>query len=212
MSKIPVYRDYVSTKQYAKDITLFMNKDDITVILARIGEGNEQAVDALMPFVYDELHRMAGNKIRYEKHNQTLNATALVHEAYLKLVDQKNVNWQNRAHFFAIAARAMRRIIINYAKEKIAQKRGGGAEVITLNEDTVGFEIEAEDLLTLEDALKRLEKMSERQSKVVEYWLFVGLTHEEIAELLNISVPSVRRDWRLARAWLSKECKDLEFK
>jgi RNA polymerase sigma factor (TIGR02999 family) len=188
-----------------------MNKDEITLILAEVAEGNEKAVNALMPRVYEELRRIAGNKLRHEKHNQTLNATALVHEAYLKLIDQRNVTWQNRAHFFAIAARAMRRIVINFAKEKMAQKRGGGAEVITLNEDTVGFEIRAEELITLEDALNRLEKMSERQSKVVEYWLFVGLTHEEIAELLNVSVPSVRRDWRLARAWLSKECKDLEF-
>jgi RNA polymerase sigma factor (TIGR02999 family) len=189
-----------------------VNKDEITVMLAQIGKGDEHAVNALMPLVYEELRRIAGNKLRHEKHNQTLNATALVHEAYLKLIDQRNVTWQNRAHFFAIAARSMRRIIINYAKEKIAQKRGGGAEVITLNEDTVGLEINVEELITLEDALNRLEKMSERQSKIVEYWLFVGLSHEEIAELLNISLPTVRRDWRLARAWLSKECKDLEFK
>jgi RNA polymerase sigma factor (TIGR02999 family) len=187
-------------------------KDDITVMLAQISNGNENAVNALMPVVYQELHKIAGNKLRHERYNQTLNATALVHEAYLKLVDQKKVTWQNRAHFFAIAATAMRRIIINYAKEKMAQKRGGDAEVITLNEDTVGLEIQLEDLITLENALGRLEKMSERQSKIVEYWLFVGLTHEEIAEMLNISVPSVRRDWRLARAWLSKECKDLQFK
>jgi len=189
-----------------------MKKDEITVILAQIVEGDKQAVNALMPLMYEELRRIAGNKLRNEKHNQTLNATALVHEAYLKLVDQRNVTWQNRAHFFAIAARAMRRIIINYAKEKMAQKRGGGAEVITLNEDTVGLEINVEELITLEDALNRLERMSERQGKIVEYWLFVGLSHEEIAELLNISLPTVRRDWRLARAWLSKECKDLEFK
>ena len=189
-----------------------INKDDITIMLAKISNGDENAVNALMPVVYEELHKIAGNKLRYEKHNQTLNATALVHEAYLKLVDQKKVTWQNRAHFFAIAARAMRRILINYAKEKMAQKRGGGAEVITLNEETVGFEIQIEELISLEDALSRLEKMSERQAKIVEYWLFVGLTHEEIAEILNISVPSVRRDWRLARAWLSKECKELQFK
>jgi RNA polymerase sigma factor (TIGR02999 family) len=106
----------------------------------------------------------------------------------------------------------MRRIIINYAKEKMAQKRGGSAEVITLNEDTIGFEIQIEEIITLENALCRLDKMSERQGKIVEYRLFVGLTHEEIAQLLNISVPSVRRDWRLARAWLSKECKDLQYK
>ena len=189
-----------------------VTKNEITLILEQISDGNENAVNALMPVVYRELHQIASNKLRYEKYNQTLNATALVHEAYLKLVDQNKVNWQNRAHFFAIAARAMRRIIINYAKEKMAQKRGGGADVITLNEDTVGLEIQVEELITLEDALCRLEKMSERQSKIVEYWLFVGLSHEEIAKMLNISVPSVRRDWRLARAWLSKECKDLQFK
>ena len=189
-----------------------VTKNEITLILEQISDGNENAVNALMPVVYRELHQIASNKLRYEKYNQTLNATALVHEAYLKLVDQNKVNWQNRAHFFAIAARAMRRIIINYAKEKMAQKRGGGADVITLNEDTVGLEIQVEELITLEDALCRLEKMSQRQSKIVEYWLFVGLSHEEIAKMLNISVPSVRRDWRLARAWLSKECKDLQFK
>jgi RNA polymerase sigma factor (TIGR02999 family) len=189
-----------------------MNKNDITLILAQISEGNENAVNSLIPLVYEELRRIAVNKLRYERHNHTLNATALVHEAYLKLVDQRKVTWQNRAHFFAIAARAMRRIIINYAKEKMAQKRGGSAEVITLNEDTIGFEIQIEEIITLENALCRLDKMSERQGKIVEYRLFVGLTHEEIAQLLNISVPSVRRDWRLARAWLSKECKDLQYK
>ena len=187
-------------------------KDQITLLLADITAGDERAVNLLMPLVYEELRSMAGNKLRHERINQTLNATALVHEAYLKLVDQHSVSWQNRAHFFAIAARAMRRIIINYANEKLAQKRGGDAEILTLNEETVGFEVHPEELLTLDDALDRLEKMSPRQAKVVEYWLFVGLTHEEIAQLLDVSVPSVRRDWRLARAWLAKECKDLEFK
>ena len=187
-------------------------KNEITILLADILDGDEKAVNKLMPLVYEELRQIAGNKLRHEKFNQTLNATALVHEAYLKLVDQDRVTWQNRAHFFAIAARAMRRILINHAKARIAQKRGGGNEVITLNEDSVGFEVRVEELITLDHALNRLEKMSSRQSKVVEYWLFVGLTHEEIAQLLDISVPSVRRDWRLARAWLSKECKDLQFK
>ena len=154
---------------------------------------------------------MAGNKLRNERFNQTLNATALVHEAYLKLVDQERVNWQNRAHFFAIAARAMRRIIINHANERLAAKRGGGAERITLNEETVGFEVRPDELITLDDALNRLEQVSPRQAKVVEYCLFIGLTHDEIARLLDISVPSVRRDWRMARAWLAKECRDLEF-
>jgi RNA polymerase sigma factor (TIGR02999 family) len=186
------------------------NKSDITVLLAEISAGDKQAVNALMPMVYNELKKMAANKLNQEKHAHTLNATALVHEAYLKLVDQNRVTWQNRSHFFAIAARVMRRIIINYANEKLAQKRGGGAEVLTLNEESVGFQAQPEDLLTLDDALNRLERMNERQAKVVEYWLFIGLSHEEIADLLNISLPSVRRDWRLARAWLGKECKDLQ--
>ena len=189
---------------------MLIDKNEITHLLADISEGNEKAVNVLMPLVYNELRLMAGNKLRHEKH-QTLNATALVHEAYLKLVDQNRISWQNRAHFFAIAARAMRRIIINHAKEKLAQKRGGGADVITLNEETVGFEVRTEELITLDNALNRLEQMSPRQGKVVEYWLFVGLTHEEIAELLDISIPTVRRDWRMARAWLSKECRDLQF-
>jgi RNA polymerase sigma-70 factor (ECF subfamily) len=190
---------------------MIAGKNEITVLLAEISAGDENAVNALMPLIYDELRQMAGNKLRNEKHNQTLNATALVHEAYLKLVDQKRVSWQNRSHFFAIAARAMRRIIINHANEKLAQKRGGGAEVLTLNEDTVGFEVRPEDLITLDDALNRLERLNSRQAKVVEYWLFIGLTHEEIAKLLDVSLPSIRRDWRLARAWLGKECKDLQF-
>ncbi len=190
---------------------MVQTKNDITILLADISSGDENAVNQLLPLVYDELRRMAGNQLRNEKHNQTLNATALVHEAYLKLVDQNRVTWQNRAHFFAIAARAMRRIIINYANERLTQKRGGGADVLTLNEDTIGFEVRPEELITLDDALTRLEKLSSRQAKVVEYWLFIGLTHEEIAKLLNVSLPSIRRDWRLARAWLSKECKDLEF-
>ena len=165
-----------------------------------------------MPAVYDELRKLARFYLARERAGQTLQATALVNEAYLRLKKENAHIWQNRAHFFAIAARAMRRIIINYANEKLAQKRGGDAEILTLNEETVGFEVHPEELLTLDDALDRLEKMSPRQAKVVEYWLFVGLTHEEIAQLLDVSVPSVRRDWRLARAWLAKECKDLEFK
>ena len=190
---------------------MIAGKNEITVLLAEISAGDKNAVNELMPLIYNELRQMAGNKLRHERHNQTLNATALVHEAYIKLVNQKQVTWQNRAHFFAIAATAMRRIVINHANERLAQKRGGGADVLTLNEDTVGFEVRADELITLNDALSHLEKMNSRQAKVVEYWLFIGLTHEEIAKLLDVSLPSVRRDWRLARAWLSKECKDLQF-
>ncbi len=128
-----------------------------------------------------------------------------MHEAYLKLVDQNRVNWQNRAHFFAIAAQSMRRVLINYAHKRKAQKRGGGQVIVTFVEESVPRETRAEELLALDEALSRLAKMNERQSKVVEYWFFGGLTHEEIAEVLGVSLPTVRRDWRLARAWLSRE-------
>jgi RNA polymerase sigma factor (TIGR02999 family) len=180
---------------------------DFTLLLGELSSGNRTVVDELMPLVYDELYRMAHNRLQHERRGHTLNATALVHEAYLKLVDQQRVTWQNRAHFIAIAAQAMRRILINYAQSRKAQKRGGGQHVITFNDEAVPRETRSEELLTLDDALKQLAHLNERQSKVVELWFFGGLTHEEIAEVLDVSVPTVRRDWRLARAWLSRELK-----
>jgi RNA polymerase sigma factor (TIGR02999 family) len=183
------------------------SKDNITQLLAELTGGNNAAVDALMPLVYDELHQVAHMHLRKERRNHTLNATALVHEAYFKLVDQTKVNWQNRAHFFAIASQAMRRILINYALQRKAQKRGGDDVKITFVDENVMRESQPEELLALDEALNRLKLINERQSKIIEYWFFVGLTHEEIAEVLGISVPTVRRDWRLARAWLSRELK-----
>ena len=183
------------------------SKDNITQLLAELTGGNNAAVDALVPLVYDELHRVAHMHLRKERRNHTLNATALVHEAYFKLVDQTKVNWQNRAHFFAIASQAMRRILINYALQRKAQKRGGDDVKITFVDENVMRESQPEELLALDEALNRLKLINERQSKIIEYWFFVGLTHEEIAEVLGISVPTVRRDWRLARAWLSRELK-----
>jgi len=179
--------------------------DDITLMLQQLSSGNHDVVDALMPMVYNELHRMADGQLRRERANHTLNSTALVHEAYLKLVDQTRVTWQNRAHFFAIAAQAMRRILINYAQKRKAEKRGGGQAVATFNDEEVVRESRADELVALDAALERLGKMNERQCKVVECRFFAGLTQEEIAEVLGVSVPTVRRDWRLARAWLSRE-------
>jgi RNA polymerase sigma factor (TIGR02999 family) len=178
-------------------------KEKITLILGRLSEGSGDAVDALMPMVYGELHAMAERQLRGERANHTLNSTALVHEAYVKLVDQKSVTWQNRAHFFAVAAQAMRRILINYANKRLAAKRGGGQILATFNDEAVVRESRAEDLVALDGALERLKGMHERQSKVVELRFFAGLTQEEIAEVLAVSVPTVRRDWRLARAWLA---------
>lgn len=177
----------------------------ITEMLGELSSGNREVVDKLIPLVYDGLHQMAQRHLRRERRGHTLNATALVHEAYMKLVDQKRVNWQNRAHFFAIAAQSMRRILINYAHKRKAQKRGGGQVIVTFVEESMPRETRAEELIALDEALTRLSKMNERQGKVVEYWFFGGLTHEEIAEVLGVSLPTVRRDWRLARAWLTRE-------
>ncbi len=158
-----------------------------------------------MPRVYDQLHVLAHRQLRKERGNHTFNTTALVHEAYLKLVDQDQASLQNRAHFFAIAALAMRRILINYANKKNAEKRGGGVIRTTFDEGRVVREGKTDELLALDEALDRLQEMNERQSLVVTYRFFGGLTQQEIAEVLDVSVPTVRRDWRLARAWLSRE-------
>lgn len=178
---------------------------DITRLLNQLSGGNQDVVGALMPLVYTELQALAQRQLGRERPDHTLSSTALVHEAYLKLVDQRKVSWQNRAHFFAIAAQSMRRILINYANQRLAQKRGGGQIMVTLDEDNAPRETRAEELIELDGALERLAELNERQSKVVEYRFFAGLTQEEIAEVLGVSVPTVRRDWRLARAWLSKE-------
>ena len=184
-----------------------LQQAQFTQLLGEMSGGNRTIVDELMPVVYDELHNMARLKILRERKGHTLNATALVNEAYIKLVDQTRVNWKNRAHFLAIAAQAMRRILINYAQGRKAQKRGGGELVVTFVEEAVPREARSEELVALDEALSRLSKLNDRQGKVVEYWFFGGLTHEEIAEVLEISLPTVRRDWRLARAWLTRELK-----
>ena len=180
-------------------------QSEITVLLEKLAGGDRSAVDALIPLVYDQLRVMASRQLKGERADHTLNATALVHEAYLKLVDQTRVNWQNRAHFFAIAAQAMRRILINYANRKLAQKRGGGSPIVTLNEEFMAPETKAEELIELDNALSRLNEIDPRQSQIVEYRFFGGLTNEEIAEVLEISIATVQRDWRVAKAWLSRE-------
>jgi RNA polymerase sigma factor (TIGR02999 family) len=179
----------------------------VTELLIDLSGGNRGVVNALMPLVYEELHRIAERHLRGERSDHTLNATALVHEAYLKLVDQSRVTWQNRAHFYGVAAQAMRRILVNYAEAGKAQKRGGGAGLVTFNDEMMGKETRAEELIELDEALTRLKSLSDRQAAVVEYHFFGGLTHEEIAEVLGVSLPTVRRDWRLAKAWLTRELK-----
>jgi RNA polymerase sigma factor (TIGR02999 family) len=169
--------------------------------------GNRTVVDAVLPQVYEELRDLAHRKLRGERADHTLNTTALVHEAYEKLVQQDRMTWQNRAHFMGVAALSMRRILINYAHQRSAQKRGGGEPVATFKDGMAARTVHAEELIDLDDALKRLEQLNERQAKVVTYRFFGGLTQKEIAEVLGVSEPTVRRDWRLARAWLSRELK-----
>ena len=182
------------------------SKDQITQFLVELSAGNHTIVGSLMPMVYDELRNLAHRQLRGERPDHTLNTTALVHEAYLNLVRQDQVTWQNRAHFMSVAALAMRRILINYANQRNAQKRGGGEAVATFDEAFMGWkDAKTEDLLALDECLDHLAKLNERQAKVVELQFFGGLKQEEIAEVLNVSVHTVRRDWRIARAWLSRE-------
>ncbi len=182
--------------------------DEITRLLQDIGGKNSRAVDELLPLVYDNLRRLAGKHLQGERPDHTLNATALVHEAYIKLVDQERVTWQNRAHFFAIAAQAMRRILINYARDRMAEKRGGNTPPITLNEEFMSGEMRSAQLIDLDDALAELARKNSRQAKIVEYRFFGGLTEDEIAEVMDFSIATVKRDWRFARAWLARELRE----
>jgi RNA polymerase sigma factor (TIGR02999 family) len=175
---------------------------DVTKLLGRAQAGDRASLDRLLPVVYDELRRVAENQLRRERSDHTLQATALVHEAYLRLLEQKNVDWQNRAHFFSIAAEMMRRILVNYAIGRGAQKRGLGATRLSLD-DAVNFSDESDfDLVALDEALKNLEELDAAQARIVELRFFGGLTIEEVAEILQISESTVKREWRMAKAWL----------
>ncbi len=182
------------------------NPLDVTQMLKEWSDGNQNIFDKLMPLVYEELRRQASRYLRKERSNHTLQTTALIHEAYLKLIDQKNVEWQNRAHFFAIAAQAMRRILVDYARERHRTKRGGAAENLPL--EKAAFIVSKEkslDLVALDEALTRLAKFDERQARVVELKFFSGLDIDETAEVLGVSNATVRRDWNMAKAWLHQE-------
>ncbi len=180
----------------------------ITHLLLAASEGRSDAFDELMPLVYDELRRVAHQRLLGYHPGETLNTTALVHEAYLKLVKQQDVGWQNRAHFFALASRAMRFILIDYARARTAEKRGGRRVDISLDVLQVAADERTADLLTLNEALEKLAKVSERLSVLIEYRFFGGLTYEEIAEITGWSLATVKRDWRRARAWLYQEMVD----
>lgn len=178
---------------------------DVTVLLSQLTEGNQQAAEKLMPLVYDELRRLARSYMRRERQDHTLQTTALVHEAYLKLVRQKTTNWQGRSHFFGIAAQLMRRILIDHARGHLREKRGGAQVILPLNESLVFSPEHSEDLLRLDEALDRLSRLDPRQGQVVELRFFGGLSVEETAEYLKISSKTVKRDWAVAKAWLHGE-------
>ena len=181
----------------------------VSQLLQRWSEGDRNALDQLTPLVYDELHRMARRYMQQQPAGHTLQTTALIHEAYLRLIGQREKHWENRAHFFGVAAQAMRHILVDYARARKMAKRGGGAHQVSLDEAlTIGPEHGLEgsnDLVALNDALDALAKLDQRQSQIVELRFFGGLTEEEISEVLKVSTRTVRSDWRLARSWLLRE-------
>lgn len=179
----------------------------ITLLLQEWSEeNNREILDQLLPLVYEELRRQAARYLRKERLDHTLQTTALINEAYLKLIDQRKVSWQNRQHFFAIAAQAMRRILVDYARERHREKRGGAAENLPIEAaEFVAVSEKSVDLVALDEALNRLAKLDERQARVVELRYFSGLSIDETAEILNVSNVTVRRDWNLAKAWLHQQ-------
>jgi RNA polymerase sigma factor (TIGR02999 family) len=178
------------------------SSEGVTQLLIQSGKGNRAALDDMLPLVYGELRRLANYYLRKERRGHTLQPTALVHEAYMRLVNQENVDWKNRAQFFGLAAEMMRRILMNHARDRAAAKRGGKAERISLSLVDGSTSMKNVDLIALDDALTHLATMDARKSKIVELRFFSGLTIEEIAEILQISVATVKREWATSRAWL----------
>jgi RNA polymerase sigma-70 factor, ECF subfamily len=177
--------------------------ENITQLLRSAQSGNRQSLDDFLPLVYDELKKIAGYKLSLERKNHTLQATALVHEAYMRLIDQHSVDWKNRSHFFAIAAEMMRRILVNYAESHNAKKRRDRQTMISLDDVDVASNNSEIDLIFLNNALNELAEFDETQAKIVEMKFFGGLTNEEVAEVLGVSDSTIKREWRMARAWLT---------
>jgi RNA polymerase sigma factor (TIGR02999 family) len=178
------------------------DSDTVTRLLLDWGNGNQQALEELLPLIYDELRRLAHNFLYRERPGHTLQTTALVHEAYLKLIDQRDARWQNRTHFFAIAAQAMRRILIDSARKHVAAKRGRGGQKLSLDEVAI-LSLEPDvNLLALDEALNALAEIDPQQSKIIELRYFGGLTIEETAEVMKLSPATIKREWAMARAWL----------
>ena len=178
---------------------------DVTDLLLRWSEGDEAALDDLTAVIYDDLRRLARAILRHERSDHTLSATALVHEAYLKLIDQRRVQWKNRVHFFGAAAHIMRRVLVDHARARATQKRGGSAEKLAMSDSLTFVDALSEDLLDLDAALDTLAANDPRKARVVEMKFFGGMTTDETAEALQISDATVERDWTMARAWLIRK-------
>lgn len=178
---------------------------EITRLLVAWGGGDQSALERLMPLVYDELRRLAHRYMSHERPGHTLQTTALVNEAYLRLVNWREVQWQNRAHFFGVSAQMMRRILVDFARDKKYLKRGGGALQVSLSEAASLAECRAADLVALDEALTSLSELDQRKGQVVELRFFGGLSVKEVAEVLKVSEETVMRDWRLAKVWLLRE-------
>ncbi len=190
-----------------------MESAKITQLLNAHATGNQQALGELIPLIYDEMRLLAKKRLRNERSDHTLNTTALVHEAYLKLMNFNRINYQNRRHFFAITARVMRNVLVDYAVKQKAQKRGGEKSPITLDDNKdASLETDVLNILSVHQALERLEDIDERQMRVVECRFFGGLSIEETAKALGVSEPTVNRDWNMARAWLNRELADVKIK
>ena len=180
---------------------------EVTQLLVDWSNGNQEALDKLAPLVHEELRRLAHHYMSRERPGHTLQTSALVNEAYLRLIDQKNVHWQNRAHFFGIAAQLMRRILVDYARRRHYLKRGGNAQQVSLDQAANYSQERGAELIALDDALTALTAFDQRKSQVVELRFFGGLSVEEVGEVLKVSTETVIRDWRLAKVWLLREMK-----
>ena len=182
-----------------------LSPQNVTQLLVAWNNGQQDALEQLIPLVYNELHRLAHRYMERERPGHPLQSTALVHEAYQRLINLKDVSWQNRAHFFAVSARLMRRILVDYARSRRYTKRGGEWRHIALNEAVAVFRDRRTDIVALDDALRTLADIDPRKARVVEMRFFGGLSNKETAEVLNVSVETVLRDWRLAKVWLLRE-------
>ena len=179
------------------------NGDSITQMLIELTDGNKEVVNQILPHIYDELRKLASSYLRKERSNHTLQPTALVHEAYMKLIDQNRVKWQNRAHFFGIAAQVMRRILMDHARKHQADKRGGEFEKLPIEEEIlIVSQDKSAELIALDEALEELAKIDPDKARIVELRYFGGLSIEETAEVMGVSIPTVNRHWKMAKAWL----------